>query len=108
MQHQSPQKSIGAGVAFIVTALIASILLISAFVLFLGEVIGSHLLAMVIVGGVCGVISWVIYSSSLKPIIREWQERLSTIYEVAQSLRKAYEWGVEYLMAKLLKFIGER
>ncbi len=103
MQHQSPQKSIWASVAFILTALIASILLISAFVLFLGEVIGSHLLAMVIVGGVCAIASWVIYSSSIRPIIREWEERVSTIYEVARSIRKAYEWMVEYIIARLLK-----
>ncbi len=93
----------GAAVTFLVTALIASILLISAFVLFLGEIIGSHLLAMVIVGAGCAIASWAIYSISLRPTIREWQEQLSTIYEVAHAARKAYDWSVEYLIEKLLK-----
>ncbi|MFI3291993.1 MAG: hypothetical protein SNG27_02330 [Rikenellaceae bacterium] len=105
MQHQTPLKSLGATVAFVVTALIASILLISSFVFFLGEIIGSHLLSMVIVGGVCAIVSWAIYSISLKPIIREWEEQLTTIYEVANAARKAYEWCVEYLITKLFKGI---
>ncbi len=103
MDKRSPISSLNAAIAFIVTALIASILLISALVLFLGEVIGSHLLSMVLVGGICGVASWVIYSNSLKPVIRELENQITTIYEVAHAARRAYEWTVEYVVAHIFK-----
>ncbi len=98
--HTSP---LGATVAFVVTSLIASILLISAFVLFLGELVGSHLLAMVIVGGSCALAAWVIYTKSLKPVICKLQEQIDTIYMVADSIRKAYDWVVEYVISRVVK-----
>ncbi len=97
------RSTLGATVAFVVTALVAAILLISAFVFWVGELIGSHLLAMVLVGGVCGVVSWIIYSSSLHPLIKRAEEQLTTIYEVASAARRAYTWSVEYVISRVFK-----
>ncbi len=103
MESHDTHSSLSAVVLFVATALISSVLLIAALVLFLGEVIGSHLLAMVLVGGVCGVVSWLIYNSSLKPLVRGVEEQITTIYEVAYGARRAYEWTVEYIMTRVLK-----
>ncbi len=103
MQQQTPKKSIGAILAFIVTALIASILLISAFVYLVGDLIGSHLLAMVIVGGVCAIASWMIYTLSLRPTLRRWEEQLTTIFEVAQAARRAYDLAMEHIISRIFK-----
>ncbi len=103
MERKNHTSTISATVAFIVTALISSILIVSALVFFIGELIGSHLLAMVIVAGVCGIISWIIYRSSLKPVIKEIEDQLTTIYEVANAAHRAYTWAVEYLISRIFK-----
>lgn len=97
------KNSITATIAFIVTALIAAILIVSAFVLFLGEIIGSHLLAMVIVGGGCAIAAWVIYTSSLRPIIQKLEEQITTIYEVAHAARQTYEWALKYIISYIMR-----
>ncbi|MFI3319499.1 MAG: hypothetical protein SNH01_08235 [Rikenellaceae bacterium] len=102
---QNSQPTLGSAVAFIVTALIASILLISAFIFWLGEVIGSHLLAMVLVGGVCAVVSILIYRISLRPMIQEISHQISTIYEVSASAKRLLDWILNSAISWIDKII---
>ncbi len=109
MDNRTPLSSLNATIAFVVTALIAAILLFSAFVLFLGELLGSHLLAMLIVGCGCAIAAWIIYAHSLRPLIKALEEQINTIYEVATITRKAINWMVDNLLSTIIKsLLGER
>ena len=90
----SHTKIITTVIYFALTALAAILLLIMAFVIWLAELLGSLIGALLITGIMFGVISMIIYHASLQTALENLQHRLNTIYEVAQVDKRGYDWAV--------------
>ena len=75
----------------------AFILLTVAVVLWLSEVLGSLLLATLVVWGLDIIIAVVIYFVSLHPSIKRISQRLDTIYEVSAMFEMAYRQVVLFV-----------
>ncbi|MFI3277674.1 MAG: hypothetical protein SNH28_02640 [Rikenellaceae bacterium] len=97
------QHTLSCVVIFVITALISSTLLISSFILWLGDIIGSHLLAMVLVGVVCGVTAFTIYRISLHAMVSRLKEQIDTIYDVASTAQLLFRSGIKSILGWLSK-----
>lgn len=73
------------------TILAAIILLMTALVIWLTELIGSASLAALILA--CGflAVSWIIYSIWTRDVVEYIDNKLNTIYDVAYTARSGYE-----------------
>lgn len=76
---------------FVVMLSVALLLLSLALVLLLTELLGSILVALIIVGMTMLLISGIIYVTSLRGTIRRLQQRLNTIYDVSTIIVLAYQ-----------------
>lgn len=90
------QKSGGNIVAsmlfFGVTAAIAIILLIEAFVMWLASLTGSVAVAALITAGFFAVLAAVIYLLAVRTAMEHVRDRVETIYEVASRVKEGYDW----------------
>jgi uncharacterized membrane protein YbhN (UPF0104 family) len=67
------------------------ILLMTALVIWLTELIGSASLAALCLAGVFLLIAWMIYVVWTRPVVDYINEKLDTIYDVAFAARNGYE-----------------
>ena len=77
--------------SFAAALMAAVILLMTACVIWLTELIGSASLAALIMAGVFLVVSWVVYIVWTRPVIVYINEKLDTIYDVAFAARNGYK-----------------
>lgn len=85
VDRNSPSRHIaGALIFFALTALMALLLLVVAFTLWLAHVMGSTIWALLISGGFFLLLAAVVYLFSLHEAFRQLSSRLDTIYEVAR------------------------
>lgn len=77
---------------FVVTVLAASCILLTAFVVWLSELLGSLPVAAGILGGCFTLIALCIYLFSLRRSIERMRERMETVYDVAQLAKEGYDW----------------
>lgn len=77
--------------SFAAAIIVATILLMTALVIWLTELIGSAPLAALIVAGVFLAASWLIYAVWTRPVIEYINQKLDTIYDVAFAARNGYE-----------------
>lgn len=84
-------------VAMTATAMIAAILIVTAFVVWLSEVLGSVIYTCLIVGVVLALSAAMIYFVWISEPLRHFQEKIGAIYEVSQYARLGYEWAVKWL-----------
>lgn len=95
---------IGVITLFVIASFLSSVLLLSALLLFLSELLGSMLFSLLVAGGASMLIALLIYFCSLRPLVNEIREQLHTIYEVATLLRVAVDW-LRVKLANLLNLI---
>lgn len=76
---------------FVVMLCVALLLLSLALVLLLTELMGSILVALIVVGMTMLLLSGIIYVTSLRGAIRRLQQRLNTIYDVSAIIVLAYQ-----------------
>ncbi|MFI3269614.1 MAG: hypothetical protein SNG14_03530 [Rikenellaceae bacterium] len=89
---------------FVAAAVISTSLLLFAAVIYLGDLLGSLVLSLVIVGAVMALVAWSIYRGALRPLFRSIGEQLQTIYAVASAAEVGYNWilgKVESLIRRL-------
>ena len=78
-------------------ASMAALLLVVALVVWLAELMGSIIYPCLILGLLLAAMATIIYSVSLRSIMREMDERLRVIYDVMKLLREGVEWGMRVL-----------
>lgn len=76
----------------VVTAILSAILLVSAFVAWLAELIGSVKIPCLIVGSFMAIIAAIVYFVSLRSSFRQFGEELSVIYSVSRAVRSWIDW----------------
>ena len=90
---QAPTGNIVASLVFFgVTAAIAIILFIDAFVMWLASLTGSVAVAALITGGFFAVLAAVVYLLSVRSAVKYVRDRIDTVYEVASRLKEGYDW----------------
>lgn len=77
---------------FILSALIAIYLLLSAAVVGLAEALDSFIFSALIIGGFFAIAAVVIYLVSIREAINRMRERIETVYEVARIAKEGYDW----------------
>ena len=86
---------------FVLTAVVAMIMLVVALMMWLSEMIGSVSIASLIVGGLFAFVAWLIYVLSVRRSIEYVNDRLNTIYDVAFAVRNGYKVALQYLSSIL-------
>ena len=66
----------------------ALLLLSSALVIVLGEVVGSLSLSLVIVGAIYVIIATTLYFTAIHSTLRQWQRRMDTVYDVSLTIEQ--------------------
>lgn len=100
--RNSASNHLGSGVLlFLLTASMALLLLVCALTVFLSQLIGSLIGAMLLLGALFGVVAGTVYYFSLHDTFRQLQSRLETIYEVA----RAAQWGYEQVIVWLQRWL---
>ena len=90
---QAPTGNIVASLVFFgVTAAIAIILFIDAFVMWLASLTGSVAVAALITGGFFAVLAAVVYLLSVRSAVKYVRDRIETVYEVASRVKEGYDW----------------
>ena len=90
---QAPTGNIVASLVFFgVTAAIAIILFIDAFVMWLASLTGSVAVAALITGGFFAVLAAVVYLLSVRSAVKDVRDRIDTVYEVASRVKEGYDW----------------
>ncbi len=88
---------------FVLTSIMAIILLVAALIMWLSELIGSATFSTLIVGGLFTFVAWLIYVLSIKRCIDYIRDRLDTIYDVAFAVRNGYNVALRFFSS----FLGE-
>ena len=88
---------------FVLTSIMAIILLVAALIMWLSELIGSATYSTLIIGGLFTFVAWLIYVLSIKRCIDYIRDRLDTIYDVAYSIRNGYNVALRFFSS----FLGE-
>ncbi len=82
-------------VLFVAAAVISTSLLLFAIVLFVGDLLGSLVLSLLLIGVVMATIALVIYRGQLRPMFRAVSLQMQTIYEVASVAQSGYNWVLD-------------
>lgn len=75
----------------------ALLLLSSALVIVLGEVVGSLSLSLVIVGAIYVIIATTLYFTAIHSTLRQWQRRMDTVYDVSLTVELIYRQVAGYI-----------
>ena len=76
----------------VVSAILAALLLVSAFVTWLAEIFGSLKIPCLIVGVFMAVIATIVYAVTLKSYFRQIGEELRVVYSVSRIIRGWIDW----------------
>lgn len=79
------------------TAIIATILVVTALVIWLSGILGSMICTCLIVGVVLALLAALIYFVWIREPLRHFQDKISAIYEMSQYAKLGYEWAVKWL-----------
>lgn len=94
-------SAITALIGFSLMILLAALLFITAFILWLGEIVGSAAMATLVIGVMFALAAMIVYIQSAQPALERIRERTETIYEVAVRARDLAEW-----VGDKLSFLG--
>lgn len=75
----------------------ALLLLSSALVIVLGEVVGSLSLSLVTVGAIYVIIATTLYFTAIHSTLRQWQRRMDTVYDVSLTVELIYRQVAGYI-----------
>lgn len=84
-------------VYFGLTTVIAVVMLLTALVVWLTDLMGSVIASTLIIGGFSGILAVVIYQLSIRDAVAEIRAQLETVYEVTGLVKTGYEWVVDKL-----------
>ncbi|MDE7122934.1 MAG: hypothetical protein K2N93_01110 [Alistipes sp.] len=86
---------------FIVTALLAVMLGLTAAVAWLTQLTGSLVAASLVIGGFFAVIAAIIYRLSIRDTVEQLRTQMETVYDVARAAKSGYEWISERVLLLL-------
>ncbi|MBQ5844774.1 MAG: hypothetical protein IIW52_07975 [Alistipes sp.] len=84
----------------VVSAILAAILLVSALVAWLAELLGSLKIPCLLVGSFLALMAFIVYNVSLKSYFRQISEELRVIYSVSRVIRGWLDWAATILGGK--------
>lgn len=84
-------------VYFGLTTVIAVVMLLTALVVWLTDLMGSVIASTLIIGGFFGILAVVIYQLSIRDAVAEIRAQLETVYEVTGLVKTGYEWVTDKL-----------
>ncbi len=101
-ESNTPSNHLGSGlILFALTASMALLLLVSALTVYLSQVMGSLIGAMLLLGVVFGAVAAATYYFTLHDAFRQLQSRLETVYDVALAAQWGYEKVIGFLQKKV-------
>lgn len=68
----------------------ALMLLSTALVIWVGEVVGSLSLSLIIVGAIYAIVATTLYFVAIHSALRQWQRRMDTVYDVSLTVELIY------------------
>lgn len=77
-------------ILFVICLLLGILFLSGALVVWLVQLSGSMLFALLVVAAIYLVVAFLLYILSLRPQILRWQQRLDTIYDVSATFEALY------------------
>ncbi len=89
-------------ICFLTAIVMAVLLTITALVIWIASLSGSFIIATLSVAAVAVIVAFAIYLASLRRPIRQLADKIETVYDVAESVREAYEWVTTRLPLMLL------
>lgn len=95
MDHNRGEHIFGTSALFITMTLVASTMLLSALLIYIAEVIGSLIGALLILGAVAAIIAIMLYVCWLRPHFIAIREEVTSIYEMAHLARCGYDWVIK-------------
>lgn len=75
---------------FLISMIVALMLLSAACVVWVGSLAGSLLLGLVVVGLVWVALSLALYFGAIHSTLRQWRRRMDTVYEVSHTVELVY------------------
>lgn len=82
---------------FIISAIMALLLLSSALVIWLGELIESLSLSLIIIGVTYAILATTLYFTAIHSTLRQWQRRMDTVYDVSLTVELIYRQVAGYV-----------
>lgn len=101
-QSSSGRHFAGALILFLLASLLALLLLVVALLLWLSNLMGSMIGALLLMGGLFLILAWALYYFTLSSAFRQIGMRLETVYEVACRAERGYQMIHHFL----LRWIG--
>lgn len=96
-------------VCFLLAAMAAACMLLTALLVWFSEVMGSLALAALIIGGAFVIIAVLLYYCTLHRALARIRSQLDTVYYVARLAKNGYEWISEKIQLWLHFFgIGKK
>ena len=75
----------------------ALLLLSSALVIWLGEVVESLSLSLIIIGVIYAILATTLYFTAIHSTLRQWQRRMDTVYDVSLTVELIYRQVAGYI-----------
>ena len=82
---------------FIISAIMALLLLSSALVIWLGELVESLSLSLIIIGVTYAILATTLYFTAIHSTLRQWQRRMDTVYDVSLTVELIYRQVAGYV-----------
>lgn len=98
---ESNDHLLGSITILLILMLIGSTMLIIALLLWLAEVLGSLMGALLTIGAVCAFISLMLYFGSVRAQIKAIRVEIRSLYEIAKFARSSYHWVAQFIMGLL-------
>lgn len=92
---------VGALICFVLSSLMALLLLVATFTVWLSEMMNSLFWAMLLVGGFFLSVAVVVYYLAIRQAFQQVGARLDTIYDVAHTVQWAYRRAESWLQRLL-------
>ena len=75
----------------------ALLLLSSALVIWLGELVESLSLSLIIIGVTYAILATTLYFTAIHSTLRQWQRRMDTVYDVSLTVELIYRQVAGYV-----------
>lgn len=83
---------VAASVFFVLTAIVAICMLLTAGFIWLSAYLGSFIYSALLIGGLFTLVALAIYLFSLRKAIARIREQLDTVYYVSRLAKDGYDW----------------
>lgn len=93
---------------FVVLSLLAALLLLFAFVIWLSELIGSLPLALLLTGASMAIAAYIVYQLSLHPHLKRLRTEYEQFMGFIQLIEQSYDYAKKRIMQLIAWFVTDR